>query len=158
MKLALAAALALSVMPFAFSQEVVASNFMMITLAVQDMDKSKDFYTAKLGLQALQDNRQGAQRWVALAFPGGGASMNLSTVMANGMAATSQNIKPGAISLYFATPDIKTAWKALKERGVTPATEVSTETWSGSPWAAWFTVEDPDKNQILIVQMKSSNQ
>jgi uncharacterized glyoxalase superfamily protein PhnB len=136
---------------------MVVDKFMMITIAVGNMDKAKEFYTM-LGLKATQDYSQAGQRWVALALPGGGASINLSTVLSSGKSATVENLKPGTVSLYFSTPDVEAVWKDLKEKGVTLTHEISKESWAGSPWAAWFSVSDPDGNQVLIVQLKSPGQ
>jgi uncharacterized glyoxalase superfamily protein PhnB len=44
-----------------------------------------------------------------------------------------ENLKPGALTLYFTTTDIEAAWKAIKAKGVTPTHEVSKESWAGAP-------------------------
>ncbi len=146
MKSVVACFLALAAVTSAYSQQMNIDKLLMITMVVGDMDKSKEFYTSVLGLKATKDYSQGGQRWVALEIPGGGASLNLATVTGN--------LKPGMETLYFTTPDAEAAWKAVKAKGLRPARELSRESWAGSPWAAWFSLADPDGNQVLVVQMK----
>jgi len=87
---------------------------------------------------------------VSLSFPGGGASISLL------QAAQTENLKPGTQKLYFTTADAEALWKAVTAKGTTPAHALTTETWKGSPWAAWFSLADPDGNQVMIAQMKTT--
>ncbi|HET6486834.1 MAG TPA: VOC family protein, partial [Spirochaetia bacterium] len=93
---------------------------------------------------------QGGQRWVSLGLPGGGASITLL------QAADTENLRAGTQKLYFTTRDAKSLWQAVKARGITPTHDWTTETWAGSPWASWFSLADPDGNQVIIAQMKPS--
>jgi len=144
-----AACLALTAIP-SYSQRMTVDRLLMISMAVSNMDKSKEFYTSALGLEATQDYSQGGQRWVSLSLSGGGASISLL------QAKHTENLEVGTQKLYFTTPDAEALWKAIKAKGITPAHELTKETWKGSPWAAWFSLADPDGNQVLIVQMKTS--
>ncbi len=154
MKPVLALFLALAVMPAAYSEGMVVDKFMMITLAVGNMDKAKEFYTT-LGLKATKDYSQAGQRWVALAFPGGGASINLSTMTANftkpGMS------EPGTVVLYFTTSDVAAAHKQLGAKGV-KVPDIKDDLYGPGSGVKWFNLEDPDGNQVLIVQSKSPGQ
>jgi catechol 2,3-dioxygenase-like lactoylglutathione lyase family enzyme len=123
----------------ASSQEPVLDRLLMIHVAVSDMDKSKAFYTDKLGFNATQDYGHGGQRWVSLVLPGGGASINLTTFP--------ENMKPGTMKLYFSTPDVEAAYKKLKAKGVKPTHEISDDSWG-----RWFSVADPDGDQVIVVQ------
>ena len=152
MKYLFAACLALAAIPVAFSQQVTVDKLLMLNIAVRDMDKSKEFYTVALGLKATQDYSQGGQRWVSLSLPGGGASLTLL------QSADTENLRPGTQKLYFTTPDAEALWKAVKAKGITPTHDFTTETWEGSPWAAWFSLADPDGNQVMIAQMKTAAQ
>jgi catechol 2,3-dioxygenase-like lactoylglutathione lyase family enzyme len=127
----------------ASSQGAPVDRLMMMTMAVRDMDKAKEFYTDKLGLSATQDYGQGAQRWVSLALPGGGVSINLTTFL--------ENMKPGTIKLYFSTPDIERTYAELKAKGVKATHEVRRDSWG-----TWFGVADPDGDQLIIVQSPGS--
>jgi catechol 2,3-dioxygenase-like lactoylglutathione lyase family enzyme len=111
----------------------------MIQMAVSDMDKSKVFYTDKLGFTATGDNGGGNQRWVSLALPGGGTSINLTTAF--------ENLKPGSMKMYLSSPDLEATYKTLTAKGVKPAGEIKND-----PWGKWFEVDDPDGNRWLIVQ------
>jgi uncharacterized glyoxalase superfamily protein PhnB len=74
-----------------------------------------------------------------LVLPAGGTSINLTTFF--------ENLKPGTMKLYFSTPDIEAAYEELAARGVEMSSEISDD-----PWGKWFGVEDPDGNNLLIVQ------
>ena len=150
MKYLFAACLTLAAIPTAYSQQVAVDKLLMISIAVRDMDKSKAFYSSALGFKVTQDYSQGGQRWVSLSLPGGGASISLL------QAAHTENLEPGTQKLYFTTPDAEALWKAIKASGITPTHEFTRETWQGSPWAGWFSLADPDGNQVMIVQMKTS--
>jgi len=150
MKYLFAACLALAAIPTVYSQEVTVDKLWMISIAVRDMDKSKEFYTVTLGLKVTQDYSQGGQRWVSLNLPGGGASLSLL------QSADTENLRPGTQKLYFTTSDAEALWRAVKAKGVTPTHDFTRDTWQGSPWASWFSVADPDGNQVMIAQMKNA--
>ncbi|MGO9457576.1 MAG: VOC family protein [Acidimicrobiales bacterium] len=148
MKAVLALSLALVAIPVAHSQGMAVDKFMMITMAVGNMDKSKEFYTL-LGLKVTQDYSQTGRRWVALALPEGGVSINLSTVTANDTKPGKS--EPGTMALYFASSDVAAAHKALGEKGV-KVHEVKDDLYGPGSGVKWFSLEDPDGNQVLIVQ------
>ena len=117
---------------------MAVEKILMFTMAVTDMAKAKAFYADTLGFQVTRDYGQGDQHWVSLDAPGGGASLNLTTMH--------ENMKPGTMKLYLSTPDIEAARSALMKRGleVGEITEVQGVKYAG--------FSDPDGNQWLIVQ------
>ncbi|MGO8694623.1 MAG: VOC family protein, partial [Rectinemataceae bacterium] len=88
----------------------------------------------------------------SLSLPGGGASMSLL------QAADTENLRPGTQKLYFTTSDAESLYEAVKAKGITPTHEFTKQTWQGSPWAGWFSLADPDGNQVMIVQMKTATE
>src|SRR5262245_9148025 len=110
-------------------------KLMMLHMAVSDLDAAKAFYTEKLGFtvtndfaydqaHAAQAGVPAGSRWISLALPGGGTSINLTNVF--------ENMKPGGMKLYLSTPDIEAAYKALKAKGVQPTAEITQAGWGTS--------------------------
>jgi hypothetical protein len=58
--------------------------------------------------------------WVSLTFPEGGASITLTTFH--------ENVKPGTMTLYFATSDVAAAHKELSDKSV-KVNEVKDAPW-----------------------------
>lgn len=122
----------------------VVDKLMMFHLAVSDMPKAKDFYSDKLGLKVAQDYRQDdANWWVSLTLPGGGASINLTT--------NQENMKPGTMKLYFSTANAAEAHKELSSKGLS-VNEVKDDLFGPGSGVKWFNLEDPDGNQVFLVQ------
>jgi catechol 2,3-dioxygenase-like lactoylglutathione lyase family enzyme len=115
----------------------------MFHMAVTDMAKAKAFYAEKLGFKVTSDYGQGDQHWVSLDAPGGGASLNLTTMH--------ENMKPGTMKLYLSTPDIEAAYQELKAKGV-KVNEVKDDLYGPGSGVKWFGLSDPDGNKWLIVQ------
>jgi predicted enzyme related to lactoylglutathione lyase len=118
---------------------MAVEKILMFHMAVTDMAKAKEFYAEKLGFKVTKDYGQGDQHWVSLDAPGGGASLNLTTMH--------ENMKPGTMKLYLSTPDIEAAYKELKAKGVEPTSEITDV--NGVKYAGF---SDPDGNQWLLVQ------
>ena len=119
-------------------------NLMMFSIAVTDMPKAKAFYSDKLGLKVTSDSRRDDHNWwVGLALPEGGTSVILTTAH--------QNMKPGTMKLYFATSDVAGAYKELSVKGA-KVNEVKNDLFGPGSGVKWFSVEDPDGNQVLLVQ------
>ena len=114
-------------------------KLIMIHMAVNDMDKAKEFYTDKLGFEATGDYAQDGGRWVPLALPGGGASIILTTFL--------ENLKPGTMKVYVSTPNIEVAYKELKAKGVEPTSAIANDQYGKR-----FSISDPDGNKLLIAQ------
>jgi catechol 2,3-dioxygenase-like lactoylglutathione lyase family enzyme len=148
-----AALVAATLMPSAFAAggkentndvKNTIDKLMMFSLAVGDMPKAKAFYVEKLGLKVASDHRINDDHWwVALTFPEGGGSIILTTAH--------ENMKPGTMKLYFATSDIAAAHAQLSARGAT-VNEVKDDLFGPGSGVKWFSLEDPDGNQVLLVQ------
>jgi len=119
-------------------------KLMMFSVAVSDMPKAKAFYVDKLGLKVVSDyRRDDANWWVSVSLPDGGASITLTT--------SHENMKPGAMKLYFATSDVAAAHKELSAKGA-QVNELKTDLYGPGSGVKWFNFEDPDGNQLLLVQ------
>jgi catechol 2,3-dioxygenase-like lactoylglutathione lyase family enzyme len=122
----------------------VANKLMRFKMAVSDMPKAKAFYADKLGLKVESDYRRDDHNWwVSLTPTEGGPSIVLST--------THENMKPGTMSLYFASSDIAAAHKELSTKGA-KANEVKDDLYGPGSGVKWFNLDDPDGNQVFLVQ------
>ena len=119
-------------------------KLMMFKMAVSDMSKAKAFYADKLGLKVATDYRRDDHNWwVSLALPEGGASITLTTAQ--------ENMKPGTMSVYFATSDVAAAHQELSAKGA-KVNEVKDDLHGPGSGVKWFNLEDPDGNQVLLAQ------
>ena len=119
-------------------------HLMMFSIAVSDMPKAKAFYADKLGLKVTTDSRRDDHNWwVGLALPEGGPSVILTTAH--------ENMKPGTMKVYFATADVAGAHQELSVKGA-KVNEVKNDLFGPGSGVKWFSVEDPDGNQVLLVQ------
>jgi catechol 2,3-dioxygenase-like lactoylglutathione lyase family enzyme len=122
----------------------VVDKLMMFIIIVSDMPKSKAFYADKLGLKITQDYRQDDDHWwVSLILPEGGVTITLTTYH--------ENIKPGTMTIYFATSDLAAAHKELSNKGV-KVNEVKDDLFGPGSGVKWFNLEDPDSNSVYLVQ------
>ncbi|GLV54170.1 hypothetical protein KDH_10180 [Dictyobacter sp. S3.2.2.5] len=115
----------------------------MLTIAVTEMAKAKAFYAGQLGFRVTTDFGQGDQHWVSLELPGGGASLNLTTMH--------ENMQPGTMKLYLATSDLEAAYNELKAKGAR-VNEVKDDLYGPGSGVKWFEISDPDGNRWLVVQ------
>jgi catechol 2,3-dioxygenase-like lactoylglutathione lyase family enzyme len=119
-------------------------HVMMFSVAVTDMPKAKAFYSDKLGMKVTSDARRDDHNWwVGLALPEGGTSVILTTAH--------ENMKPGTMKLYFATSDVAGAHEELSAKGA-KVNEVKNDLFGPGSGVKWFSLEDPDGNQVLLVQ------
>jgi catechol 2,3-dioxygenase-like lactoylglutathione lyase family enzyme len=119
-------------------------KLMMLAVAVKDMPKAKAFYSDKLGLDVTSDYRQDDNHWwVGLGLPEGGVALTLSTFH--------ENVKPGAMKLWFATSDISAAHKELGDKGI-KVSDVADDLHGPGSGVKWFKFQDPDGNQIILEQ------
>jgi catechol 2,3-dioxygenase-like lactoylglutathione lyase family enzyme len=118
-------------------------KLLMVMMAVTDMAKAKAFYAEQLGWSVTKDVGRGDKHWVSLELPGGGASLNLSTMH--------EHMKPGTMSLYFSTSNIEAVYNELKAKGVN-VDEVKDNLYGPGSGVKWFKLEDPDGNRWLAVQ------
>jgi len=119
-------------------------NLMMFSVAVTDMPKAKAFYSDKLGLKVTTDSRRDDHNWwVGLALPEGGISVILTT--------SHENMKPGTMKMYFKTSDVAGAHQELSAKGA-KVSEVNNDLFGPGSGVKWFSAEDPDGNQVMLVQ------
>jgi len=120
------------------------NKLIRLKMAVGDMPKAKAFYTDTLGLKATSDYRRDDHNWwVSYALPGDGASMVLSTFH--------ENMKPGTMSLYFSTSDLAAAHQEISAKGA-KVNDIKSDLYGPGSGVKWFNLEDPDGNQVFLVQ------
>jgi predicted enzyme related to lactoylglutathione lyase len=116
----------------------------MFQVAVSDMAKAKAFYTEGLGLKLESDYRRDDDNWwVSMSIPGCGVVMTLTTHHAH--------MKPGTLTLYFATSDVTAIHKALKGKGV-EVSDLKDDLHGPGSGVRWFNFQDPEGNLIHIEQ------
>jgi catechol 2,3-dioxygenase-like lactoylglutathione lyase family enzyme len=126
------------------------NRFIMLSIAVRDMKKAKEFYVEKLGLEVATDYRRNDDNWwVTLTLPGGGASITLAR-----SSTVKETTQPGTLSFYFSTSDIAAAHQALNEKGLTP-NEIQDDLYGPGSGVKWFNLDDPDGNQVLVAQTET---
>jgi catechol 2,3-dioxygenase-like lactoylglutathione lyase family enzyme len=119
-------------------------KLMMFSVAVSNMPAARAFYVDKLGFKVASDHRRNDDNWwVSLALPQGGPSIVLTTAH--------ENMKPGTMKLYFATSDVAAAHEELSAKGA-KVSEVKDDLHGPGSGVKWFSLEDPDGNQVLLVQ------
>jgi len=119
-------------------------KLMMLAVAVTDMPKAKAFYSDNLGLEVTSDYRQDDNHWwVAFNLPENGVTITLSTFH--------ENVKPGAMKLWFGTSDITAAHKDLSDKGI-QVSKVADNLHGPGSGVKWFKFQDPDGNQIILEQ------
>jgi len=121
----------------------VVDKLMRFKMAVSDMPAAKAFYADTLGLKVESDYRRDDHNWwVSVTVPEG-ASIVLTT--------SYENMKPGTMSLYFASADVAGAHKELGAKGA-KVREVKDDLYGPGSGVKWFNIEDPDGNQVFLVQ------
>jgi catechol 2,3-dioxygenase-like lactoylglutathione lyase family enzyme len=127
------------------------NKLMMVSMAVSDMPKAKEFYADKLGLRVVTEYRIDDDNWwVSLTPPEGGTTITLSRAKAS-MPASIEGMKPGTMALYFETSDIAAAHQELGGKGV-KANEIMDNLFGPGSGVKFFNLKDPDGNQVLVVQ------
>lgn len=108
------------------------------------MPKTKEFYADKLGMKVVKDYRQDDKNWwVSLTATEGEATITLTTHHGR--------MKPGALTLYFATSDIAAAHKELSSKGV-KVKAIQDDLYGPGSDVKFFQLEDPDGNLIHIAE------
>jgi len=126
------------------------NKLIMVSLSVRDMKKAREFYAEKLGSAIATDFRRSDDNWwVTLILPGGGAALTLAR-----SSAVNKMTEPGTLSFYLSTSDIAAAHKALNEKGVKP-NEIQDDLYGPGSGVKWFNLDDPDGNQVLVVESES---
>ena len=125
-----------------------ANQLTMVSVIVSDMQKTKEFYAEKLGLDVATDYRQNDDNWwVKLTLPGGGASITL----ARSSTTSNEPPKPGTLGFYLSTSDIAAAHKELNEKGV-KTNEIQDDLYGPGSGVKFFQLQDPDANQVTFAQ------
>jgi len=130
------------------SKMTIANKLTMVSVVVSDMQRAKEFYAEKLGLEVATDYRQNDDNWwVTLTFPGGGASITL----ARSSTTSNEPPQPGTLGFYLSTSDIAAAHTELNERGVN-AGEVRDNLYGPGSGVKFIQFKDPDGNSVTIAQ------
>ena len=128
----------------------IVNKFIMLSIAVNDVKKAKEFYAEKLGLEVVTDYRRSDDNWwVTLTPPGGGMSITLAR-----SSSVKKTTQPGTLSFYLSTSDIAAAHKALNEKGI-KTNEIQDDLYGPGSGVKWFNLDDPDGNQVLVAQTES---
>lgn len=128
----------------------IANKLIQLMVGVKDMQKAKAFYADVMGLAVTIDYGKGDQHWVSLSFPEGGVTLTLTTFLGSPEMGTV--LQPGTMSLYVATPDIQQAYSDLTGKGVKPTSDISDDLYGPGSGVKWFSVTDPEGNNLMIVQ------
>lgn len=122
-------------------------NVSLITVPVTDQDRAKAFYVDVLDFAVKMDYLMGAEvagaaragaRWLMLTPPGGPPDIVVVTWFRD-------TSPPGSTKLSLTCTDADAARETLISRGAKP-TEID-----NAPWGRWFSIDDPDGNNWLIV-------
>ena len=105
-------------------------KLIMLSMAVNDMAKLKEFYEDTMGFKVTTHFGQGDKHWVSLELPGGGIAITLTTAY--------ENMKPGTLKLYVSTPDIEAAYNKLSSEG---ASEVANDLYGPGSVVKWFSID-----------------
>lgn len=121
------------------------NKLMMLSLAVSDMPKAKNFYVDILGLQVAKDFRQDDHNWwISLTLPENSSTITLTT--------NHENMQPGTMKLYFATNDLSESHQAINEKGI-KVSDIKDDLFGPGSGVKWFHLDDPDGSQIFFVQV-----
>lgn len=125
------------------------SQITLISVPVTDQERAKDFYEA-LGFTVINDHvmtedempPEPGLRWLQLGAPGGGATIVLANWTVGGL-------KPGVQHISVGSDDVKALHPELaKKFSPTPVFD--------APFGAFFSVDDPDGNGVMIVEQSKS--
>ena len=126
----------------------IVNQLTMVSVVVSDMNKAKEFYAEKLGLEVATDYRRNDDNWwVTLTLPNSGMSITL----ARSSTTSNEPPKPGTVGFYLSTLDIAAAHQVLNEKGVKTG-EVRDDLYGPGSGVKFFQVQDPDGNQVTFAQ------
>ena len=129
----------------------IVNKFIMVSIAVSDMKKAREFYAEKLGLQIVTDYRRSDDNWwVTLTPPDGGSTITLART-----SSVKTTPQPGTLSFYFSTSDIVAAHKELNEKGV-ETNEIKDDLYGPGSGVKFLQFPDPDGNQVTFAQTESA--
>jgi catechol 2,3-dioxygenase-like lactoylglutathione lyase family enzyme len=119
------------------------SNIGVAMFTIADQDAAIAFYTQTLGWELRADvpfGEDGAHRWVEVAPPGSAARLALNPPM---------GAAPGGGAIGVETPDVEAEHARL---GAIDGVAVGEPMGGEGPVPRMFSIEDPDGNQIWVVQ------
>jgi catechol 2,3-dioxygenase-like lactoylglutathione lyase family enzyme len=123
----------------------VVDKLMMFGIVVKDMQKAKEFYGDKLGLEVVKDYRQDDEHWwVSLNFPEGNVTITLTTY--------SEDAVVSALTLWLGSADLAASHKELSDKGVT-VSDIGDDLHGPGSGVKWFNFSDPDGNIVHIEQI-----
>jgi catechol 2,3-dioxygenase-like lactoylglutathione lyase family enzyme len=110
-----------------------------VGVPVTNQDRALLFYTEKLGFKVVTDQPMGDQRWIELKIPGADTRVVLFTP-------TGHQDRIGTFfNGAFATDNVETTYRELKDKGVVFDGEPKKE-----PWGTYVTFRDVDNNQFVL--------
>jgi lactoylglutathione lyase len=124
------------------------SNIGVAMFTVADQDAARAFYTDKLGWEVRGDDRfgeNGEMRWLEVAPPGSTTRLALNPPMRD---------QPGGGAIGVETPDVHAEHERLSATDGVTITNPPME-MGGAP--LMFSIEDPDGNNIWIVQTPAAS-
>jgi catechol 2,3-dioxygenase-like lactoylglutathione lyase family enzyme len=127
----------------------------LVVIPVSDVDRSKAFYTERVGFNLDVDQSMGdAFRVVQLTPRGSACSISIGTGLSTAV--------PGSVQgMQLCVTDIDAARVELVERGldVTPVRHIEDGAWldgHGGPWNSFMFFSDPDGNSWAIQEKPPS--
>ncbi len=116
----------------------------VVVIPVTDVDRSKRFYSEKLGFKIDVDTVVGEMRVVQLTPPGSACSVVIGPAIV-------EEVPQGSASLQLCVSDIEVARTQLLERGV----EVGDVTHfaGGGPYDSFVFFQDPDGNNWAVQEV-----
>jgi predicted enzyme related to lactoylglutathione lyase len=88
-----------------------------IIVPVDDEERAKEFWTARVGFELRRDETYGEERWIELSPPGGGPVLVLSPRPAGQPRPQVPDMLPHS-PVFFGCEDIQQTHRELSERGV----------------------------------------
>ena len=122
-------------------------NLNYIIVYVQDVAKSKAFYTDVLGMTV--DETQSSPTFVTLC-PANGARIGLQDKSTSRLPPKDE--PAGSVELSFAVDDVDATWQQWKEKGV----EIVTEPMD-LPFGRYFMAKDPEGHYLSAYRFASRN-
>lgn len=124
-----------------------------VALLVPDYDAALDFYVGRLGFTLIEDQPQGAKRWVTVAPPGasGGSALLLARAEGKAQRAAIGNQTGGRVFLFLETDDFARDHAAMKAAGVVFEEEPRHE-----PYGTVAVWRDPFGNRWDLLERRRS--
>jgi predicted enzyme related to lactoylglutathione lyase len=119
------------------------NNIGVAMFTIADQDAAVDYYTQTLGWEVRADVPMGeGNRWIEVAPPGSAARLALNPPMGG---------RPGGGVIGVETPDVE----GERARAEAAGAKVGEMIGGEGPVPRMFSIEDPDGNQIWVVQSAS---